>query len=105
MSKEDAIFISGDFDRFEVPKTKKYLLKYFKTKVQKAFLRYILMLGNYNNFVDHTGMYCQIRYLKIMDNAINKLELAHAKAKSDMDLDFLSKIESGKYSITSLPKV
>lgn len=103
MSREDILFISGDFETFEVPKDKKYLLNYFRTKTQSAFLRYFLMFGSYDHFVDHTGIYCQPRYMKIMLKALNVLESAHAKAKGDMDLEMLADIETGKFSITSLP--
>jgi hypothetical protein len=43
--------------------------------------------------------------MKIMWNALHKLQEAHAKAKKELDFDFLVKIENGKFSITSLPKV
>lgn len=105
MSKEDAIFIAGNFENYEFPREKKYLLKYFTTNIQISFLRYIFLFGNYRNFVDHTGIYCQERYMKIMWNALHKLQEAHAKAKKELDFDFLVKIENGKFSITSLPKV
>lgn len=105
MSKEDILFIAGEFESYEIPKEKKYLLKYFTTDIQKYFLKYIFLFGNYKNFVDHTGIYCQERYMKIMWNALQKLQEAHAKAKKEMDFDFLVKIETGKFSISSLPKV
>jgi len=105
MSKEDFLFIAGDFESFQIPKEKKYLLKYFTTNIQISFLRYVFLFGNFKNFVDHTGIYCQERYLKIMWNALQKLQEAHAKAKKDMDFEFLVKIENGKFSISSLPKV
>lgn len=105
MSKEDALFIAGDFDQYEIPKGKRYLLNYFTTKIQRSFLKYVLMFGNYSNFVDHTGIYCQERYLKIMDKALRQIQDAHAKAKSEINIEDLAKIEDGKFSISSMPKV
>lgn len=92
--QRDLIFLSGDFTY--LPKEKKYLTKYFKTKIQRAFLSYFLLFGDYENFVDHTGLYCQMRYLKILHFRLLKIELAHKNAKRDVDLTSLALIESGK---------
>lgn len=103
MSREDTLFISGEFETFELPKDKRYLANYFRTKTQSTFLRYLLMFGSCQHFTDHTGIYCQPRYMKIMMKALQTIEAAHAKAKSEMDLEMLASIETGKFSITSLP--
>lgn len=92
--QRDLIFLSGDFTF--VPKDKKYLTKYFKTKIQRMFLSYFILFGTYDNFVDHTGLYCQKRYLKMLHDKLNSIEVAHKIAKQNMDLTNLVKIENGK---------
>lgn len=99
------LFISGDFQNQEIPREKRYLLKYFTTNTQSTFLKYFLIFGSFEHFTDHTGIYCQPRYMKIMVKALERIEMAHAKAKSEMNLDMLTQIETGKFSISSLPKL
>jgi hypothetical protein len=81
----------------ELPKEKNYLFKYFRKDVQQYFLKYFFVFNNFDNFVDHTGLYCQVRWLKILHKKLVNIELLHKKAKENMDLELLSKIESGKY--------
>jgi len=92
--QRDLIFLAGDFSF--VPKGKRYLLKYFKTKIQRAFLSYFFIFGEYTNFVDHTGFYCQKRYMKMLHERLLSIEVAHKIAKQNVDLSNLALIESGK---------
>lgn len=98
-SKRDLIFLSGEFNDFEIPKEKNYLFKYFRKEIQQRFIRYFFAFNSFDNFVDHTGFYCQKRWLKMLYNKLLKLEALHKESKSVLDLDTLTKIESGKYKI------
>lgn len=93
------MFLSGDFTL--IPKNKKYLTKYFKTEVQRTFLAYFILFGTYENFVDHTGLYCQKRYLKILHDKMLLIEESHREAKQNLNLDILAEIENGKAKIFS----
>lgn len=96
----DLDFIAGDFFDLEIPKQQLYLLKYFKTDLQQAFLRYYMVFGNVRNFVDHTGYHCSERMLFILQRKYKNLVKAHAKAKSELteeSLETLQIIESGRY--------
>lgn len=95
----DLMFLASAYETFEIPKEKKYLLRYFTTPVQQTYLKYVFLCGNRNNFVEHTGFNCQERWLKILDKKLEKLLIAHKEAKSNMDLSLLAKIEKGKYRI------
>lgn len=98
--QDDLQFISGEFFETDIPKEKKYLLKYFKTKIQIAYLKYYLIFGNSKNFIDHTGYHCSERYLYKQDSLINKLMDAYSEAKSVLDEDHMSmvfEIEQGKW--------
>lgn len=101
---DDAEFISGDFFNFNIPKEKRYLLKYFKTEIQRQFVSYVLIFKTYDNFVDHTGIFCKKRYMQFLFSQLNRIEEAHSKAKKEMNLEFLSEIESGNFSLNSFPK-
>lgn len=98
----DLALISGKFFETEVPKDKLFLLKYFTTKIQLAFLRYYLVFGSVANFVDHTGVYCQLRYLLIQERRYHKLLELRQEAKLAMDFDRLWKIENGKQKVSDL---
>lgn len=93
----DSHFISGDFFEVVLPKDRAYLQRYFVTEVQRAFLRYMHVFGNWKNFIEHTGHYCSKRSLQVLHLKLRKLEEAHKAAKASMDFDTLELIESGKY--------
>ena len=101
--ENDLNFISGEFEKFQIPKEKRYLLKYFKTKVQLAFLKYFLVFGDYKNFIDHTGHWCRPKWLKALHERLISIEAMHKEAKANMDLTFLAKIETGKLKFTNIP--
>lgn len=96
----DLAWIGKIYETYEIPKEKEYLLKYFETEVQRSFLRYYLVFGDYDNFVDHTGFVLQPRWLKILEKKFLHLEALRASARANMDLKLLSRIESGDYTMT-----
>lgn len=98
--KKDLDFISGEFFRHEIPKAQRYLLKYFVTDLQVAFLRYWMVFGEWKNFCDHTGFCCTKRALQKYVLRYKKLTEAHASAMSDFtesSMLLLSELESGQY--------
>jgi len=98
-SARDLSFISREFETVELPKEKRYLLKYFDTVLQEAFLKYVFVFGDYENFVDHTGLPCRPQWLKSLYNKLKRLEALHKKARADMDMTTLAIIETGKYKL------
>ena len=90
-------FISGRFLEDPLPKEKTWLLKYFRREREQQFVKYFLIFNNYWHFVDQTGYYFCIKNLNLLVKKLKNLMAAHAKAKSDMDLELLAKIETGKY--------
>ena len=93
----DLIFLSGKFFDVELPKEKRYLLKYFDTPIQKAYLLYVHLFGDSKNFVDHTGLYCGKTYLCNLIKKLEKIQRKHKEAKESMDLEMLVVIETGKF--------
>lgn len=101
---DDLNLISRKFESFDIPKEKRYLLKYFDTEIQEAFLRYFLVFGTYESFVDHTGLLCQVRYRRTLVNKFYLLEKLHKEAKNNMDMTTLARIEAGKYKFKLPPE-
>lgn len=100
VSKRDLSFISMEYENYELPKEKLYLYKYFRKNIQQMFLKYFFCFGDFNNFVDHTGYYCQKRWLIILQKKLLKLESAHKEAKLNLNFSTLTAIERGKYKLT-----
>lgn len=96
----DCLFLGMRFLFLEIPKDKKFLLKYFKGKIQRYFLRYFIFFGDYKNFVDHTGICCSERWLKILEKKYNDLIYLQSISKSKLELEVLADVEHGKIKIS-----
>ena len=97
----DLDFISGRFQDLVLPKEKKYLLKYCRTRLQKAILKYYLVFDDTRCFVEHTGFYTTKSYLLRQRQRIDELEAAHRAAKIAMDMEQLLKIETGRFKFNA----
>lgn len=96
---KELAFIGGLFFDFVLPKEKNFLFRYFRTDIEKAFLRYYYCFGEYEFFSDHTGYSCQQRWLKLLKIRHDRLLAVHAEAKKEADFEQLARIESGKYKL------
>lgn len=85
--------ISGEFFDFEIPREKKYLLKYFSTDLETAFVKYYMCFGEFEYFTEHTGFFCQRRWLLLLHNRFEKIAALHQKCKIEMDLEGLEELE------------
>lgn len=99
VNKKDLFFISREFENFDIPKDKLYLLKYFRNALQVAFLKYYFVFDNFDNFVDHTGFYCENRWLKILENRLFKLEEVYKTSKKNFDFETVLDLEKGRYKL------
>jgi len=95
----DLSFLARKWETVELPKEKRYLLRYFDTPIQTAFLKYVHIFDDYSNFVDHTGLPCSSRWLVILYNRLQILQTLHREARANMDMTALAHIESGKYKL------
>lgn len=93
----DLDFLSGRFSEQELSKEQRYLLKYFKTELQRTFLKYFMVFGDWTCFIEHTGLWTTKSYLHRQEQRFHGVVAAHKQAKSTMDLDALWRVESGKY--------
>lgn len=99
----DLDFISGEFFDHEIPRDKQYLLKYFTTDVQVAFLRYALVFEDTKLFKEHTGHYCSDRLKFRFLARFRHLTKLHDEAKrvfTEESLNTLQLLESGQYPLT-----
>lgn len=104
-------FLAGVFFDFELPKEVKYLQKYFRTDLEKQFLRFYYCFGgfreiDYKRFTDYTGHFCQSRWVRILNNRHDKIVAMRATAKVNYDdtddelaLAYLTTIERGKLGL------
>lgn len=99
---DDLTIVGGEFLDADIPEDKKYLLKYFNTPIQEQFLRYFLFFGHYKKFVENTGVYCAPHYLKTLRRRCEWLVNQMTLARKNMDLELISKIQSGKIPITHI---
>jgi hypothetical protein len=99
---KDLQFISGEFFDFEIPKEKRYLLKYFTTDLQQTFLRYYMVFGEHRNFVDHTGRRATRRMLFMLQAKYHKLIEAYDAAKralTEQGMETVLAIENGTFKV------
>lgn len=99
----DLDFISGDFLDHEIPREKQYLLKYFTTDVQVAFLRYVLVFENAKLFKQHTGHFCSDRLRFRLMARFRQLTKIYNEVKgvfTEKALNDLQLLESGQYPLT-----
>lgn len=100
---KDFEFISGRFFDFEIPKEKRYLLKYFKGKLQVAFLRYYMIFGSRQNFTDHTGHRCAKSLQEKLEKRYLNLVDLYDRSKSSFTeegLQIIQLIDSGKFKLS-----
>ena len=99
----DLVFLARQWENVELPKEKKYLLRYFRTPLQAAFLKYVHLFGSHENFVDHTGLACSLKWRELLYNRLQKIEALHREARANPDIEQkmkdLAHIESGKFKL------
>jgi hypothetical protein len=97
--KQQLIFISGDFFMVDLPQNRRFMLNYFKLKIQRQFLFYFYIFGSYRYFQEHTGYICSYRWLKKLKIKYIMLERVYDKLKkeyTESSLEKISLIEVGK---------
>ena len=95
-------FVSGKIFEIDLPQSQQYLWKYFKTRLQRQFIKYYLTYRSYLHFTDHTGYYCSDRWVRALKIKLQRLERAHEAAQDAArrgDFEPLALIQSGKYKV------
>lgn len=105
MLEDDLKLIAANFFDLEIPKEKRYLLKYFVGKLQVTFLRYYMIFGNYRNFCEHTGFKCSSNLKFRLEKRFLGLTQLYENCKKNLTEDSIKTInliESGKFNLTKL---
>jgi len=97
---KDAVFLAGLFFDYDVPRDKQFLFKYFRTPLERQFVRYYLCFGEVENFVDHTGYFCQQRWVRLLKKRMDNLLRIHETYKNNFELDKLRELEEGRLKVT-----
>ena len=92
----EAEFLAGVFFDFELPQDKMFLFKYFRSDLEKQFLRYYFCFYEIEHFSNHTGFYCQNRWTRILEKRVRLLIKCHEYYKKNFELENLAKVEMGK---------
>ena len=93
-------FLSGKiFDLQELPKSKKYLYRYFATYEQKLFVKYFLTHGCHDQFVAHTGVRFRRRWRQYLAQRLRYIESAWQEARDAGDMEAIVDIESGRMKV------
>lgn len=91
-------FIGGEFlFSGNVPKERKYLLKYFTGKLSRSIVTYYLIFGTVTYFMEHTGIKTTSRYLKMIISQARKIEAAFEAAKANSNIEKIAEIKSGNW--------
>lgn len=88
-----------------IPKASRFLLKYFRSDLERQFLRYAFWSGDMSRFTAHTGYYCQPRWLDILTARLDKLKAIHAGARSGLSeegMALLARIERGELTFREI---
>jgi hypothetical protein len=86
-------FINLGSEPTVIPKEFQFLRKYFKTKLQKVFLDYYFVFRSAGNFEAHTGHRIGAPSVSKLSRKFDWLMGEYYQAKSNMDLDLLSKLK------------
>lgn len=103
---KDAEFISKQFEDYEVPEDKRYLLYYFHGDLQQAFLKYVLLSGESRRFREHTGYACSDMLILRLRRRLEKLEALKIQCKkilSEEAMEISLLIETGKLVLKEIP--
>ena len=90
-------FLSGEFK--EIPREKRWFLKYFDSESQRAFLAYFWTFKNYTRFNQHSGFLLSGRWKVILKKKILFLENAFDEAMKNGDIDAITTLKEGKFKL------
>ncbi len=101
----DLELLAAKFLTSDLPKSKEYLRKYFTGIIQERLVVYYQTFpyedGNfkrfYQNFVDHTGIFCSERWVYKLIDRVKKVEERLARAEMEKDHETVALIKMGKY--------
>ncbi len=93
----DSILISSKFIVEDIlPKEKKYLYKFFKSKTLRIFVRYYNLFRDHHNFSNHSGIRMTVKKAGLYRMKFELLEKMYDEARKAGDFELIAMMESGK---------
>ena len=92
-------FLSYGSTPVHIPKELGFLNRYFKTKVQRAFLKYYYVFRDKKFFIEHTGIVATSSFLIKLAGKFEYLLQEYENAKKDLNLEKLAAMQSGKFKV------
>jgi len=93
ITEQNLKFLSLGSEPVSIPKEYQFLRRYFKTKAQRDFFDYYFVFRSTANFVAHTGLRIGASCISKLKNKFEWLWKEYHEAKSNLDLDTLSKLK------------
>lgn len=93
----DQELVAGDFLNRDLPKDQRYLEKYFRTDIQRQFLKYYLTFHSAKRFAEHTGRPIDPEWARRLVIKLDQITEAHQNARQQGDFEVLSDIEAGTW--------
>jgi hypothetical protein len=90
-----------NFEDYELPKNREFLRKYFLGK-SEVYLLYSMCHGNDNEFVNNTGINISPFWIRTLRHRLERLIYIRDYASNNLDIEMLSKVESGKMKISDI---
>jgi hypothetical protein len=100
--ENDLKLIRGDFLDMFLPKEKKFVLNYFKTNLARKIIMYYFVFNTIDNFVNHTGYFCDYVYLKRCMDKYKEIIKEHDSALKGLDFEKMEKIQNGSFKINHI---
>jgi len=101
---KEAEFLAGAFFDCQLPSDKMFLFKYFKSDLEKQFLKYYFCFQEIDCFSAHTGLVCQTRWARILEKRFKLLNFCHNFFKKNFELDKLARMETGEMKLGEIKK-
>jgi len=98
-SIRDNLWLGGAYLEYDLPPEKMFLKKYFKTEQHYAFLKYFLVMGEFKNFIDHTGFFMDDKMPYKLAKKYRLLIEKYDEYKSKMMFKELTELNAGEFKI------
>ena len=108
MKSEDleSILVSYNFlCEDTLPKEKKYLYKFFKSKCLRIFVRYFNQFRSSNNFTNHSGCRMTVKKAAIYARKFQVIEQMYDEARKNGDFELIDLLERGKLPSETRKKI
>jgi hypothetical protein len=97
--EKNLLYLDSAFENTVIPKEHRFLLKYFKTFQQRAFLKYYYIMGDWQNFSKHTGIWASRFFMMKLMFKFKHYMSIYDKAKMDANFETLNLLNKRKIKL------